>query len=399
MSAKAQPAARIALACGGTGGHLFPGMAVGDQLVRCGCSVTLLISPKEVDQQAVRSATGMQVATLPAVGLTRGRVLAFCSGFAQSYRKARKLFRPAPPQAVLAMGGFTSAPPLLAAKRLGARAYLHESNTLPGRANRWLSWVVDRAFVGFPSTARLLSRAQVTVTGTPVRPEIHPRDQAACRMAIGLDALAPVVLVMGGSQGASAINDLVVQTLPVLARSRPGWQWIHLAGKAEAEKTAAEYARLGLRAIVRPFAGEMASVLGAATAVVSRAGASSLAELAAMHLPAVLIPYPAATYDHQFHNARAFETSGAAKLLPQRHATADALAGLLMDLVENERTREFMCSALARWHAPHAAEEIAEAILCEVTEPAGASDPNGKAGKRPGAFTLSRTVPQPGVTS
>ncbi len=143
----------MAIACGGTGGHLFPGLAVAEQLVRRGCAAMLLISPKEVDQQAVQGVSGMEVVTLPAVGLKRGGEIAFVRGFIQSYRAAARLFKSRPPQAALAMGGFTSAPPILAAKRAGARTFLHESNTIPGRANRWLSRVVHRAFVGFPTAA------------------------------------------------------------------------------------------------------------------------------------------------------------------------------------------------------------------------------------------------------
>src|SRR5207237_7338791 len=125
-------------ACGGTGGHLFPGLAVAEKLVTRGCEVTLLISPKELDQQSVKNAARFEVVTLPAVGLRRGREIAFVRGFTQSYRAARNLFRFRPPRVALAMGGFTSAPPILAAKAAGAQTFLHESNTIPGRANRCL---------------------------------------------------------------------------------------------------------------------------------------------------------------------------------------------------------------------------------------------------------------------
>ncbi len=139
------PVARVAIACGGTGGHLFPGLAVAEELKQHGCAVTLLISPKEVDQQAVKSATGLKIATLPAVGLSEGKRLAFARGFLRSFRGSRKLFRAEPPEAVLAMGGFTSAAPLLVGRMLGAPVFLHESNTIPGRANRWLSRLVYQA--------------------------------------------------------------------------------------------------------------------------------------------------------------------------------------------------------------------------------------------------------------
>ena len=358
---------RVAIGCGGTGGHLFPGLAVADQLVRRGCQVKLLISPKEVDQQAIQGLSGMEVISLPAVALQRRREVAFVRGFIRSYRAAAKLFGSCPPQAVLAMGGFTSAPPILAAKRRGAWTFLHESNTIPGRANRWLARVVHHAFVGFPTAAGRLHNRSVTVTGTPVRACFQVCEAAACRSALGLDPARPVLLVMGGSQGARAINELLLQSLAPLASSLPEAQFFHLTGSGpDAEKLAHAYAALNLRAAVHPFFADMHLALGAATAVVCRAGASSLAELAAMRVPAVLIPYPTATDNHQFHNARAFEATGAARLLEQKIATPELLVQLLSDLIEKPAVHEKMQSALAQLHSPHAAEQIAEAMLTAV---------------------------------
>src|SRR5215203_4766666 len=158
----------IAIACGGTGGHLFPGIAVAEELLRRDCEVALLISPKEVDQQAVKSAVGMEVVTLPAVGLTRGSFVGFLSGSCKSYRAAKTFFQKKIPQAVLAMGGFTSAAPVLAGKKWGAKTFLHESNTIPGRANRWLAHFVDEAFVYFHETSGRINIARAHVTGMPV---------------------------------------------------------------------------------------------------------------------------------------------------------------------------------------------------------------------------------------
>jgi UDP-N-acetylglucosamine--N-acetylmuramyl-(pentapeptide) pyrophosphoryl-undecaprenol N-acetylglucosamine transferase len=361
-----QPPLWVAIACGGTGGHLFPGLAVADQLLRRGCATTLLISPKEVDQEAVRGVSGMEIVTLPAVGLKRGGGIAFIRGFIRSYRAATKLFRSPPPQAVLAMGGFTSAPPILAARRVGAKTFLHESNTIPGRANRWLSRVAHGAFVGFPTAAGRLRNHNLTITGTPVRPCFQLREAAACRLGLGLNPARPVLLVMGGSQGASGINKLVLQSLPLLAGRAPDLQWLHLTGPSDAEKVSQAYVASRLRAVVHPFLAEMELALGAATVAICRAGASSLAELAAMRVPAVLIPFPAATDNHQFHNARAFEATGAARLLEQKSATPEMLAQLLLELIEKPLVHEKMRSALAQWHAPRAAEQIAEAMLVRV---------------------------------
>ncbi len=368
---------RVAIACGGTGGHLFPGVAVASQLVARGCKVTLLVSPKDVDQQAVRDVTNMEVHTLPAVGLQRGREVAFLHGFAKSYRAAKKLFKSQPPHAALAMGGFTSAAPVLAARRAGAKTFLHESNSIPGRANRWLSRVVNQAFIGFPSAGGRLRARNVTVTGTPVRDEFRPCDSDACRSALGLDPARPVLLVMGGSQGASGVNDLVSQSLPLIAGRLPDLQWFHLTGPTDAKKIERAYAAAKLKAVVHPFFNRMDLALGAATVTVCRAGASSLAEIAAMRIPSVLIPYPAATDNHQFHNARAMEACGAARLLEQKGATPEMLGGVLWDLFEKPAVREQMQTALGQFHAPEAAGRIADAMLesvgVQVGNPSGAA--------------------------
>ncbi len=392
MSPSSQSPIRVAIACGGTGGHLFPGLAVADQLLRHGCELMLLISPKEVDQQGVKGVTGMKIITLPAVGLKRGGELAFVRGFIQSYRSAAKLFKSSPPDAALAMGGFTSAPPILAARRAGARTFLHESNSLPGRANRWLSRVVQHAFVGFPITGGRLHNRHVTITGTPVRACFQVREASACRLRLGLDPARPVLLVMGGSQGASGINELMLQALPLLAARAPELQWLHLTGPGDVRKVNQAYAASKLKAVVHPFFGEMELALGAATAAVCRAGASSLAELAAMRLPAVLVPYPAATDNHQFYNARAFEATGAARLLEQKSATAETLVQLLLDLVEKPAVHEKMRSALAQWHAPHAAEQIAEAMLAPARARAG----KGSRGNPDPAAALGFQAPDTG---
>jgi UDP-N-acetylglucosamine--N-acetylmuramyl-(pentapeptide) pyrophosphoryl-undecaprenol N-acetylglucosamine transferase len=357
------PKPLVAIACGGTGGHLFPGVAVGEQLLLRGCDVTLLVSPKEVDQHAVTSALGMKVATLPAVGMTRGRLLQFAAGFWNSYRAAKRLFRERPPQAVLAMGGFTSAPPVLAGRACGSTTFLHESNTIPGKANRWLAHFVDQAFVGFPTAAGRLHHANILCTGTPVRPQFQAAEPASCRMALGLATERPVLLVMGGSQGASGINDIVLQAASVLLKASPDLQFLHLTGPGDVAKVQSGYEALKARAVVRPFLTEMELALGAANVAVSRAGGSSLAELAAMRLPSVLIPYPTAADNHQFHNANAFVETGAALKVDQKGATAEALASLVLRLLADKVSHAAMAKALERWHRADAAEVIAERMI------------------------------------
>ncbi|KAB2648675.1 MAG: undecaprenyldiphospho-muramoylpentapeptide beta-N-acetylglucosaminyltransferase [Verrucomicrobia bacterium] len=356
----------VAIACGGTGGHLFPGLAVAEQLIARGCTVTALISPKDVDQQAVKSVRGVEVVTLPAVALQTGSRMAFFGGFVKSFRAARTLFKTRRPDAVLAMGGFTSAPPVLAAKAMGVKTFLHESNTIPGKANRWLARFVHQAFVGFSEAEGRIAAREAIITGTPVRVEFQCREVAVCRIALGLDAARPVVLVTGGSQGARGVNDLIIGALPMLARHALQWQWLHLAGANDVEKVKQAYAKHELKAVVHPFLSQMDLALGAATACVSRAGASSLAEIAAMRLPTLLVPLPTSADNHQWHNARAFEETGAARLLQQSDATPEKVSRLLRELVDGTDEREEMRSALSKWHEPKAAAKIAEAILVSL---------------------------------
>lgn len=383
-------AALVAIACGGTGGHLFPGLAVGEQLQARGCDVMLLVSPKDVDQQAVRSATGMQVATLPAVGLVRGNLFGFLKGFRRSQREARRVFSPRPPGAVLAMGGFTSAPPVLVGRKMKAATFLHESNTIPGRANRFLAWFVSQAFVGFPSCGGRLRTKDTLVTGTPVRPQFTRSDARQARIALGLEPDRDTLLVVGGSQGASAINQLLMRCLGEIRRELPGLQFLHLTGPKDAEKVASAYRAAHASAVVRPFLMEMDLALNAATIAVSRSGASSLAEFSAMRVPAILIPYPFAADDHQFHNARALVEKGAARMLGEQRATPENLTALIKELILNTSERRRLIAALADWHYPDAAARIAEAIVKKIPgwQPMRVPerrDPTNRSDAKPGA--------------
>ena len=366
MTSSPSSAPFVAIACGGTGGHLFPGLAVAEQLQHRGSAVALLISPKDVDREAVKTAQGMEIFALPAVGLQNRNYFSFVGSFVKSLSAAKKIFRQRRPDAVLAMGGFTSAPPVWVGKNFGAKTFLHESNTIHGRANRLLARFVNEAFVGFPSAAGRLHARKVTVTGTPVRPQFQPANPAPCRAAFHLDPERPTILVMGGSQGAGGINEMILSALSSLGNRSSAWQWLHLAGPRDAEKMEQAYAAHKCKAVVRPFLAEMDLALGAATIAVSRAGASSLAEIAAVRLPSVLVPYPAAADNHQLFNARAFEATGAARVLEQKNATSEKVAALLCELIEGPAARAKMQTALAQWHSPRAAEQIAESILAAI---------------------------------
>jgi UDP-N-acetylglucosamine--N-acetylmuramyl-(pentapeptide) pyrophosphoryl-undecaprenol N-acetylglucosamine transferase len=358
----------VAIACGGTGGHLFPGMAVGERLLERGCEVALLVSKKEIDQLGAKTASGMEVVSLPAVPLLRRNFPAFLKGFWLSFRQARQYFHAHRPAAVLAMGGFTSAAPILAGRLSGARTALHEANSIAGRANRLLAPWVNHVFIGFSSAAHQLGNRSVQFTGTPVRSQFQPTDPEPCRMALGLDPNAPVVLVMGGSQGASALNEAMLEAVPLLTAKVPDIQFLHLTGIANFESISSAYKSVSARARVLPFLSEMEMALGAASVTVSRAGASSLAEIAAMQLPSILVPYPTAADDHQYHNARALAQAGAARMMIQSQLRADQLAALIAELIIDPFIAQQMKAELRKWHYPAAADEIIRTLLSEPEE-------------------------------
>jgi UDP-N-acetylglucosamine--N-acetylmuramyl-(pentapeptide) pyrophosphoryl-undecaprenol N-acetylglucosamine transferase len=175
-----------------------------------------------------------------------------------------------------------------------------------------------------------------------------------------------VLLVVGGSQGASGINSLMMESVLALREAEPNLQVLHLTGPNDLEKVRAAYDVARMTAVVQPFLTEMDMALGAATLCVSRAGASSLAELAAMRLPAILIPFPSAADNHQYYNARAYADANAAWLVDQTEAAKGKLARMIVQLLRDEPRRTAMADELARWHAPHAAEKIADQMLAVI---------------------------------
>jgi UDP-N-acetylglucosamine--N-acetylmuramyl-(pentapeptide) pyrophosphoryl-undecaprenol N-acetylglucosamine transferase len=321
-----------------------------------------MVSPKEVDQQAVRQVHDMEVVTLPAVGLQRGGRMDFMASLARATLRAHRCFRRHRPDAVLSMGGFAGAGPVLAARTLRLPVYLHESNAVPGRANRWLARFAREVFVGFPSAASRFRRGAAAV-GTPVRPQFTRAESTGCRRLLGLNPDRPVVLVAGGSQGAFGINDLVTRALPGAKALIPQWQWLHLTGPHDEARVRQAYTEAGVDAQVHAFFDRMEVALGAASAMISRAGGSSLAEIAAMRTPALLIPFPHATDQHQFHNAAAFEATGAAVLTEQSDLKPESLLAAMCPLVEDPATRLRLQTALAAWHHPEAASVISRKML------------------------------------
>lgn len=357
----------VALACGGTGGHVYPALAVAAELEKAGWRTVCVVSEKPVDQEAVRTLPKDRVIPLPSVGWRPRQAHRFFLGVFRSWRRLQRRFAFDPPVAVLGMGGFTSVVPALWARRRGVPVFLHEANAVAGRAVRWLARWAREIYVHFPACTETLPGRRVVVTGMPVREGFRGQEAAACRRALGLDPERPVLVVMGGSQGARALNQAVVSAVPVWRQLVPELQIFHLAGPADVEEVRRAYAALGVAGWVGARTDRMPEVLGAATIAFSRAGASSLAELAAARVPALLVPYPYAVDDHQTLNARCFAGAGAARWLPQGRLQDPAQwVRTLRPLLDEEEVRCRMQEALADWDRPEAARVIAVRIVQSV---------------------------------
>jgi UDP-N-acetylglucosamine--N-acetylmuramyl-(pentapeptide) pyrophosphoryl-undecaprenol N-acetylglucosamine transferase len=339
------------IACGGTGGHLFPGIAVAEVLRDRGHEVMLLISEKEIDALALSEGTKFQFEKLPTVGLPSPFspvIFGFLRRFGESLSLCRSIYREFKPQVVLGMGGFTSTAPVLAGRMRGVSTFIHESNAVPGKANRLTARMVRAVLLGFKECAPFFPKVRTEVTGTPIRNELRPIDRHVARQKLGLSDDLTTLLVMGGSQGASGINQAMIKSLPLL-HAAP-FQVIHLSGSRDERLVADNYRRENIPAFVAPFYHRVEEAYSAADFAIARAGAASLAELAAFALPALLIPFPYAADDHQTRNAEIFARAGGAILLKESEISNDLLARKIKEVLgDTQRLRRMSekCSRLA----------------------------------------------------
>ena len=356
----------VMILAGGTGGHIFPGLAVAKELLSRGVPVSWLGADGGMETRLVPP-QGIQLDTIAVRGV-RGKGLATLLGaplkLLSAVRRASAVLRTRQPRAVISFGGYAAGPGGIAARLAGVPLFVHEQNRAPGMTNRVLARVASRVLTGFPDTF-----ASEEVVGNPVRDEILRIAAPDQRFADRHGALR--LLVLGGSQGARALNTAVPQALAMLRPRLGDVEVRHQCGQSQVEDAERSYGTAGVRASIEPFIADMAAAYAWADVVVCRAGALTLAELCAVGVGSVLVPFPQAVDDHQTRNARYLVDRGAALLLPQ--APDGDLAARVASALESICGREDLLRLAVAARAlalPDAATRVADIVL------AGASGRN-----------------------
>lgn len=357
------------IACGGTGGHLYPGLAVAEELHRKGHQVRLFVSPKQIDQDILSahpefSSTIVNLTGFPGL---RPALVRFVWQFLKSFQQSRQLLKQEQPQAVLGMGGFSCAPLLLAAALMKIPSFIHESNAIPGKATRLLGRAVDRVFIGFKSCSEHLTGAQTVWTGTPVRTSLVNAETAGLREAWGIAEKDLVVAVTGGSQGARGLNELVCSSLKELSEFKGSVHFIHLTGRGDTEIWSQAYDQNGFKAHVMEFSHEIEKIFGAADFVVARSGAATMTECAWFGLPAILVPYPFAAEKHQNYNALEYVHAGGGYMIEEGSGANALFVDAFKTLASSEEKR-------AEFRESIVASRVNNAVERVVSEVGGASD-------------------------
>ncbi len=351
--------ARVVIAGGGTGGHLYPGIAVARELLRRqpATTVTFAGTARGIEARVVPR-EGFELDVIRSAGLKGTSAGARIRGLLLlplSAVDAWRVLSRRRPGLVIGVGGYSSGPVVLAGALRGVPTLLLEQNAVPGLTNRLLSRVVSAAAVTFESTLVYFGRRGF-VTGNPVRPEFFGG-------SLRPDGRRPGVLIFGGSQGAHAINVAMVAAAPRLAVHPGGVAITHQTGERDVELVRTGYQRAGLDARIEPYLFAMDREIAAVDLVVCRAGATTLAELTAAGRPSILIPLPTATDDHQRKNAEVLAAAGAAEVIEQQHLTGDLLAGRIVALLGNRDRLMAMAEAARRLARPRAAADIVDKAL------------------------------------
>lgn len=352
---------RVVLTTGGTGGHIFPALAVAGELRRRSPRCRVLFVGGMGPEKRLAETAGLEFEGLRVSGvLGRGwRGALSLLGMGMNVLRARGILSRFRPQVVAGFGGFAGFCPVLAARCSHIPTLIHEQNSVPGAANRFLARRVDRVLISFPETAQGFSSAEtgaVRAVGNPVRAEI-----AAVGARRKNHAWGRRLLVLGGSQGARALNDAIIAALPRLHEL--GVSVFHQTGAADEARVRQAYRDAGADASqVHGFVTDMARTYEDADLALCRAGASTIFELAAAGLPAVLVPFPHATQDHQTRNAQALEAVGAARCVPQAELTAERLCELMERHLTDPAGLAQMARAALGFARPDAAADIVDEL-------------------------------------
>ncbi len=354
---------KVVVACGGTGGHAFPGLAVAEELRKRGCEVVVWDSGRDIESSVMKRWTG-------AVFSTGAKQLAIKNLLAiwRSFVRCRKELKRSRPDVMLAMGSYSSLPPVLAARSCGVAVALHEANTVPGKAVEFLSRFADKVAISFAKTAEYLPNAKTELTGLPVRSDIA----SGVRFPF-IPADSFTIFVTGGSQGAHAVNMLAKDALAMMKRElderKSGRKLyvIHQTGARDEGPVMATYAHVSLPSRVHAFELEMANAFASADVVIARAGASTCFELAVCGKPALLVPLPTAMRDHQHFNAEAFAAKGAADEGVQARLSARQLCRYLLHLYDHPERRFEMARKIRDLATPDAAARVAD-LVCSLAK-------------------------------
>jgi len=365
---------RVIIAGGGTGGHLYPGIAIAEEVTsRPGGEVLFVGTARGLEAKLVPGA-GYRLELLQVSGLKRTGLPGLVRGLLRlpkAFLGSLTILRRFRPDLVIGVGGYASGPIVLTAALSGYATAIQEQNSRPGFTNRLLGKFVRRVFVAFEESRKYFSAAKTTLSGNPVRRRfLDGRVAVASPAPASTSAPATkTLLIVGGSQGARAVNELVCAMVPILARRGPLPRIVHQAGPADFDRTRERYAAAGVTdgtldpaVDVRAYIDDMPGELAKASLVIGRAGALTLAELAIVGCPAILVPLPTAADDHQTANAREMADAGAAVVLPQREATAEGLADLVGSLLGDDARRARMGAAMAALGRPGAARAIVDEL-------------------------------------
>lgn len=361
----AWPALRIVIAGGGTGGHLFPGIAIAREfMARNPQNGVLFVGTGKPMETSVLSKAGFDFEKISAEGLKGRGLIAQIRSLAKIPKgviESVKLLRRFRPHLVVGVGGYAAGPLVMGAKLLGVRIALHEQNVMPGITNRVLARFADRVFVSFENT-RLDARAQkVRITGNPVRREIldQARDRRAPSQKVPERTRPFTTLIVGGSQGAHALNLAMVEAMGRI-KEKNAFSFVHQTGDHDEAMVKDAYRRHGLSAVVQAFFNDIARQYRDADLVVCRAGATTVAEIAAVGKGALFVPFPHAADNHQVLNARSLADAGAAEVILQEDLSGETLAGRILFYASNPEALDRMAARAAEMGRPDAAAAIVD---------------------------------------